>query len=91
MGLEGKGSWPHSGCRGREAGSGKRRWWRIDGEDPRRPEMGKTAWAAMQGVRQGMGWWRGRAGRGGASGRNDEARQWLWPRRRSSAAVAPFG
>ena len=49
------------------------------------------AWAAMQGVRRGMGWWRGRGGRGGASRRNDEARQWLWPRRRSSAVTDAFG
>ena len=44
-----------------------------------RPEMGKTAWAAMQGSRRCVAPWRGRVRRGGAFGHSGgvERRWWL--------------
>ena len=58
---------------GGSASSGKRRWWRIDGEDPRRPAMETAMVVALQHVREvrsstrrWRGLWRSsEAGRGG--------------------------
>ena len=47
--------------------------------------------AVMQGFRRPVERWGGRGGRGEASERIDEARQWLWARWCSSAAVGAFG
>ena len=73
---------------GGSASSGKRRWWRIDGEDPRRPAMETAMVAALQRVRDLVARWGGRGGRGGASGRNGKAGQWLWPWQQRAAAVS---
>ena len=76
---------------GVEAGSGKRRRWRIDGEDPRRPVVEKATVAALQRVRDLVAWWRGRGGRGGSSARVGEARGRLWLRLWRTAATGAFG
>ena len=76
---------------GGSASSGKRRWWRIDGEDPRRPAMETAMPAALWRVRRAVGRWGGRRGRGGAPGRIGEARGGRWPRGSSSAAAGVFG
>ena len=76
---------------GGSASSGKRRWWRIDGEDPRRPAMETAMPAALWRVRRAVVRWGGRRGRGGAPGRIGEARGGRWPRGSSSAAAGVFG
>ena len=47
--------------------------------------------AALQRVWDLVAWWRGRGGRGGASGRNGMARQWLWSRQQRAAAMSALG
>ena len=56
-------------------GSGAAGVQRIDGDDLRWPRRGTATWAAMQGVRGLVAWWRGRGGRGGASGLVGGARE----------------
>lgn len=60
---------------------------RINGGGGRSPRGKTMVVSGLQRVRGLVAWWRGRGGRGGASGRKYEARQWLWPRRCSSAAT----
>ena len=74
-------------------GSGAAGVQRIDGDDLRWPRRGTATWAAMQGVRGLVAWWRGRGGRGGASGLVGGAREgrWLQLRRTASAAALCFG
>ena len=76
------GSWPVQ-----TTGPGKRRWWRIDGEDPRRPARGKTSGAAFRGSSGRVRRRGGRGRTGGARGRVREASGWLRPRERWSAAT----
>ena len=72
-------------------GSGAAGVQRIDGDDLRWPRRGTATWAAMQGVRGLVAWWRGRGGRGGASGLVGGAREARRPWLRRAALSGAFG
>ena len=73
------------------AARGRRRRWRAGAGDLGRPEMGKTAWAAMQGSRRCVAPWRGRGRRGGAFGHSGGVERRWWLRLRRAAATAVLG
>ena len=49
--------------------------------------LGTSLRATLQGFRRAVDRWGGRGGRGGVLGGVGEARRWLWPRERWSAAT----
>ena len=73
------------------AARGRRRRWRAGAGDLGRPEMGKTAWAAMQGSRRCVAPWRGRGRRGKAFGHSGGVERRWWLRLRRAAATAVLG